>query len=451
MKNYDVIVIGSGPGGSKVADKCAAAGKKTAIIDVHFGGTCALRGCTPKKAMEAVASTLATARLLCGHGAPSKNDYRVRWEDLQKHRKQFTEDITKDTIADFKKKGIKVIRGEASFTGKNTLRVGKKKYSAEHIVAATGAMPRPLDFPGSKHLLYSEDFIYQDKLPKKIVFAGGGYIGFEMSHIAAACGAKVVIVSDDAVPLPQFDPEITKHLIAATEDKGISVRKGFKVVEIKKQGKSYTVIAENEDGETQKIKADAVYHAAGRVPRTKALKLKKAGVKTDDSGAIITAKTLRSKSNNRVWAVGDVTGKVPLTPAAEVEGSIVVKNILKGKKARMDYAHFPSVLFTHPKLASVGKTAAELDAAGTKYQIIETEITDTLTERAYHSRCAAAKIFLDKKGEKILGAHLIGQHAHETINLFATAMQHRLIAKDIVKLRLGYPTAGNAVRRFVTE
>lgn len=449
MKKFDVIVIGSGPGGSKVAKKCVEAGKKTAIIDMRFGGTCALRGCTPKKAMEAVTTTLSTAKLLSGHGAPKKSDYKVKWQDLQKHRAHFTDDVTEDTIEMFNDTGMTVIEGKAVFSDKNTVTVGKKSYSAEHIVVAVGAEPRSMDIPGSKHLLYSEDFIYQDKLPKKIIFAGGGYIGFEMSHIAATCGAEVTIAAGSETPLSQFDPDLVQHLIKATEDKGIEVKQGFDVVEIKKKGKKLVAVLENENGKKEEIKADAIYHSAGRVPQTKALKLKKAGVKTDDNGAIITNQTMRSNSNKHVWAVGDVTGKIPLTPVAEVEGSVVADNILKGKKERIDYAHFPSVLFCHPKVASVGKLASELDEAGIEYQTVENEITDTLTERAYHSRYAGAKVFLDKKGEKILGAHLIGQHAHETINLFAMAMQHGITAKELQKVRMGYPTAGNGVRGFV--
>ena len=443
-QTFDVIVIGSGPGGSHAAKKLAKEGKDVAVIDYHFGGTCALRGCTPKKAIEAVTSTLSTARRLRGHGVPDI-DLRADWHGLQIHRQDFNEQVVANTKIMFRKKGMTVIEGKAKFTGKKTLSVNGKTYTAPHIIVAVGAVPRPLDFPGSEYLTSSGKFLNQQNLPKRLVFAGGGYVGFELAHIAAACGSECIIVSDTYKPLQQFESDMVTQLIDSTLRRGIQVRTGYTVKKVEKSEGEYKVIVENDQGEVHHLFTDAVIHSAGRVPATADLNLEAAEAETED-GAIVTTDFLRSTTNKYVWAVGDVTGKVPLTSAASVAGNLVAENILHDREEKMDYSLFPTVLFTQPKLAGVGKTLMQLEEEGIAYQVRQRETTKNLTEKAYHSLSGGGKILLDEKGEKILGAHLIGHHAHEVINLLGMAMQFGISAKDFKNMKTAYPTSSNAVK-----
>lgn len=216
-RKYDLIVIGSGPAGSHVATACAKKGLTVAVADYLFGGTCALRGCTPKKAMESVTSAWWTANHLQGHGFP-KLKQPVDWKKLLVHSQEFTALVPSGTKRKFQQAGIDIIEKKVAFANKNTLTDGQSKWTAKNIVIATGATPRSLDMEGSKHLLTSADFFELPELPKRIVFIGGGYIAFELAHIVAACGSQITIISDEQKPLGAFDSNLVSEFIRATLD-----------------------------------------------------------------------------------------------------------------------------------------------------------------------------------------------------------------------------------------
>lgn len=448
-KSYDVIVIGSGPGGSAAANRFAEAGMKVAMVDILYGGTCALRGCTPKKAMESVTSLYKEASHLQGHGFPHL-ERAIDWQALIAHQQQFTTLIPANKKEDLREKGIEVIEGTAQFTGKKTIQVGEDKYTASHIVIATGASPNKLPFEGSELLTTSDTFIHSSSLPKRIVFVGGGYIGFELAHMAAAAGSEVTIISRAEKPLAAFDHDLVSQLVQASLNQNIRVKLGFEVTELKKKDKTYQVfIKRTMANESCAIEADMVVHTAGRTPNIEALDLKKADVAFSEKEGIEVNDYLQSTSNEYVYAVGDVIGKYPFTPIAGMEAKVVVENIKNGNQEKIDYPVVPFVLFAYPKISSVGKTEKQLIEEGTAYKKKQADTSGSLIEKAVHNQFAGYKILTDEAEEKILGAHLLGHKADEIINIFAMAMQLDISIGDLKKLSFAYPTAGSSALGMV--
>lgn len=448
-KSYDVIVIGSGPGGSASANKCARKGLKVAMIDVLFGGTCALRGCTPKKAMESVTSLYKEATHLQGHGFP-KLESTVDWKALIAHQQQFTTLIPANKKEDLRENGIDVIEGKAKFTGKKTLQVSDHKYTADKIIIATGAAPTKLPFEGANLLMTSDHFIHLMNLPKRIVFVGGGYIGFELAHIAAAAGSEVTIISREEKPLGAFDHDLVSQLVQATLNQNIRVKLGFEVDKIKQKKKNYLVHVNRTVGDNAcMLEADLVVHTAGRMPNIADLDLKKAQVDFDKKEGIKVNEYMQSTSNEYVYAIGDVIGKYPFTPIAGLEARVVVENILDGNQKKMDYPIVPFVLFAYPKIASVGKTEKQLIEEGTEYKKNQDDTSGSLIEKSVNNHFAGYKVLTDPAGEKILGAHVLGHKADEVINIFAMAMQLDIEIADLKKLSFAYPTAGSSALSMV--
>lgn len=448
-KKYDLIVIGSGPSGTHVASGCAKQGKKVAIADYLFGGTCALRGCTPKKAMESVTSKWWTAQHLQGHGFP-KIEHPIDWKQLIAHSQEFTALVPSGTKRKLKKKGIDLIEERLHFKDKQTLTNGQQEWTADQIVIATGAKPVSLPISGAEHLLTSDDFFELPRLPKHIVFIGGGYIAFELAHIVAACGSQVTIINDTDKPLTAFDSNLVSEFIRATLDKSIDVRLGYSVETIEKEGDSFQVKMQRKGRDQMySVVADAVFNTAGRVAAVQNLQLDNANVATDEQGNLELNNYLQSTTNKKVYAVGDVTGNHPFTPVGHWEAEIVVNNLTQKRRKKITYPTIPFVLFGYPKLAGVGKTEEVLKAEGIDYRVISKSLEDDLLEKAVHNHFAGFSVFVQTKTDKILGAFVLGTKADDAINLFAAAIQFGKKASDLQNLLLAYPTATYVTKHMV--
>jgi len=452
MKNkYNVIVIGSGPGGSTVANQCAAKGLKVAVADELFGGTCALRGCTPKKAMETVTTTFRKFNHLREHGLPDEK-LKVDWQKLQAHKQLFTSNVVSGTKANFREKGIDLIESKVEFAGKNKLKTTNGTiYEADKIMIATGAIPRPLDFSGHTYLTTTRELFEINELPKRILFAGGGYIGFEMAHILSVTGAKIMVASGEEVPLSAFDSDLVNPIIKATLNHGIQVKTGWSVIKIKQQKEEYKVTLQRTNSEEQQtVVTDMVVHSAGRVPNVEGLNLKKGKVDFSEKGIEVN-EHFQSVSNPTVYAIGDVIGKFPFTPLANFEGEIAVNNMLNKPKKTVNYDGIPMVMFTYPRLAAIGMTEQKAKEEGLKYEVFQKKLSGSLLEKAAQNDFAGYKVIVEKKTEKILGVHLLGSSADEVINLFAMAIQLDIPIKKLKNLLLAYPTAGHLIQYMVSE
>ncbi|MBW3597882.1 MAG: NAD(P)/FAD-dependent oxidoreductase, partial [Planctomycetes bacterium] len=277
--NFDLIVIGTGSAASSPASKCRSSGWEVAVIDSRpFGGTCALRGCDPKKVLVRAAELVDwhardAEKGLLAPGAP----VRLDWPGLIRFKSSFTDPVPESTETRFSEAGIAVFHGRARFVDRNAIQVGDEVLTARHILIASGAKPRPLDIPGEEHVTTSTQFLELEALPRRVVFIGGGYISFEFAHVAAQAGAQVIILHRSDRPLKHFDPDLVDQLVAATREAGVDVRLNTDLKAIEKNGKQLVIRAATERGE-ETIEADLVVHGAGRVPEIDDLELEKGGV-----------------------------------------------------------------------------------------------------------------------------------------------------------------------------
>ncbi len=442
-KRYDLLVIGTGAAASSIASQVRAAKWKVAIVDHRpFGGTCQLRGCDPKKVLRSGAAAFDYAQRMRTHGLVG--DSRVDWPALMAFKRGFTDPVPEQKEKSFRDKGIDAYHGWVRFTGKNSLDVDGHAIEAEHIVLATGAEPVKLGIPGEEHLIDNEGFMALVTLPKRIVMVGGGYIAAEFSHIAARAGAKVTILQHDERMLTGFKPELVGWLMESFKSLGIDVRTGTSVESIEKHGEGFRVQASS-GGKRLGIEADLVVHAAGRKPDLGPLDLDVAGIKTE-KGRLKLNGYLQSVTNRAVYAAGDAAQVgPPLTPVASLDADVVAANLLKGNHRKPDYTAVPSVAFTLPPIASVGLGEKEARKQKKRFEVKCGRASDWFTAKQEAESVYGYKILIQERTGKILGAHLVGPHVDEVINLFAFAMRHGHTAQELKDTVFAYPTGASDI------
>lgn len=445
---YDLIVIGTGTAANVTAMGCRKAGWSVAVIDHRpFGGTCALRGCDPKKMLIAATEVVDGFERMGGIGTV-QGEVRVDWAALQRHKRSFTDPVPGKREEAYAKQGIQTFHGRARFTGLNTLEVGGATLTARHIVIAAGAEPVPLPIEGVEHLALSDDFLNLESLPRRIVLVGGGYIGFEFAHIAARAGANVTILNRGQQPLAGFDPDLVTRLVERTRALGVDVRLDHDVKTVRKTSDGFEVAAESPDGRVI-VECDLVVHSGGRSPALEALDLDAANI-AHESGRLKLDSSFRSFSNPAVYAAGDAAGgPLPLTPVAALEAHAVVTNLLGDEQATVDYTGIPSVVFTLPPLARVGLQEAEARAQGLRFRMKHESVPTWFTARRVNEPCYAFKVLVEEGSERILGAHLIGPEASEVINLFGFAMRSGLTTASIKHATFAYPTAASDIESML--
>jgi glutathione reductase (NADPH) len=359
-KEYDLIVLGTGDAGQIVALAAAKEKWKVAIVEKKaVGGTCALWGCVPKKVLISGEELANFSQRMAAAGLSSKTT--PDWPELMAFKHRLTGSFSKNSRSNLQKHGIDIYEGTASFVGEAAIRVGEVILQGSHVHIATGACPRQLKIPGEEFMTTSSEFLYLAELPQRLVFIGGGYISFEFAHLAARYGRKVTIIHRSEEVLKKFDPDLVALLVRASEKLGITVAINQPLMRIEKKGDELLVIVQAGGGEKVYC-ADMVVHGAGRVPDIADLNLEAAGIDASQDGVIVN-EYLQSISNPRVYAAGDAAaGGKPLTPVAMVEGQVAADNLIHGaKRRRADYRVVPSVVFTLPKLASVGLQETDAD------------------------------------------------------------------------------------------
>lgn len=447
--SYDLLVVGTGGGGSVAARRCNDAGWSVAQIDNRpFGGTCAQRGCDPKKVLVGAAHAVDQASRLHGHGltAPPAID----WSDLMAFKRSFTDPVPAARERALDDAGIDAYHGTARFVNEHTLQVDNDTLKGEHIVLATGMHPLPLPFEGADLLTTSDEFLELDALPDEIIFVGGGYISMEFAHIARRAGAHARIIQRADHLLPPFDADCTDRLAAASRELGMDIHLNTDAVRIDKTNDGLAVTTRGPDGTEHTYTADLAVHGAGRVPNIEALDLENGNVDAG-RGGITVNEYLQSPTNPRVYAAGDVadTPGLPLTPLSGQESHIVADNLLGDTPHAATYGLQPSAAFTLPPLATVGLTVEEAKSDGRDVRITENDLSGWYSYRRIQADTAYAKVLVDAETDAIVGAHLIGEQAPELINLFTLAIRHDMTPADIRDTTFAYPTHGSDLKYMV--
>jgi len=443
-KQYDLIAIGTGTGASGAASRCRSAGWSVAVIDhLPFGGICALRGCDPKKILVGAAEAIDHSRRMRGKGVAG-GESAIAWNELIKFKRTFTEPVPVMKEKSFTKNGIDSYHGRARFRGPNSVEVGGEALEGRFILIAVGAVPMRLDIPGEQHLTTSTEFLDLDQLPKKIVLVGGGFIAAELSHIAARAGAQVTVLQRANHMLTAFDTDLVGWLMEKFHEVGIDVRLRTSVTEIEESGDGLSVRASS-NGKDEVFTADLVVHAAGRVPDLAPLDLTAAGVESE-KGRLKLNEFLQSVSNPAVYAVGDAAlSGPPLTPVAGHDAKVAAANMLDGNHRKPNYLGVPSVAFTIPPIASVGLSEKQARDNGLEFRVNSEKVPGWYTARRVAETTYGYKVLVETDTGRILGAHLVGPHVEETINIFALAIRNGLTAEDIKNTIFAYPTAASDI------
>lgn len=450
IANFDLLVIGTGPAASRVAAKCAAADWKVAIAEKReFGGTCALRGCNPKKVFVRAAQLADWARRCQGKLIRAEN-VRVDWRELVDFKRNFTDSIPEKSKQGYQKKGITTLSGAARFLTPNRLQIGDDSVEARHVLIAVGARPATLGFEGERLVTTSDEFMELDELPSRVLFIGGGYISFEFAHAAARAGAQVTIVEHGDRVLKRFSANLVDRLIERSQQLGIQIETNTEIKSIQRQETGSLSVDADVGAESKQFHVDLVVHGAGRVPNLDEMDLEAGEVQYGKPGVKVN-EFLQSVSNPAVYAAGDCVDSEspPLTPVANQQGRTIAKNLLEGNQHTPDYGEVPSAVFTVPALASVGLTEAAARQQNREFELRQGDMSEWSSVKKVGEPAAAYEILIEKQTDRILGAHLLGPNAEETINLFALAMKFQLTAANVKSVLMTFPTFASDVREMI--
>ncbi len=438
-RSFDVVILGGGNAGMGVTVATREAGLTVAMIEPDLlGGTCPNRGCMPKKVLVAAAHVLDEIERANAHhitvGKPS-----LDWAALIDREKAMIAGIPASLGALMERRGVEVIRDRGRFASPNAVAVGGEILEAKHIVIATGSTPRRLPFPGAELMITSDDVLNERRLPASVVFVGGGVIALEFSHVYARAGAAVTILEVLPRLLDNMDADAVAQLHVATERLGVAIHTGVEIQRVEQAGDRLRVVYQ-EGGSERTVEAERVVNGAGRVADVVGLDLA-AGDVAAERGRIALDPRLRSTSNPGVYVCGDAVATTPqLSPIATYEGRIVGRNIADGPLHVPDYASIPSCVFTVPALASVGLTQAAAEDKGIAVRAVVNNMHEWLSGRTYAEHAAWAKVLIEERTDRIIGAHIFGHAGEELIHLFALAMKHNITASEVRDFVYGFPT-----------
>lgn len=453
MSSFDIVIIGSGPGGYVSAIRCAQLGFNTAIIEKYstLGGTCLNVGCIPSKALLSSSHHYEELQHFADHGIEVSGKVKI---DLSKMiaRKQEVVDVTCGGVKYLMDKNkITVFEGVGSFEDATHIKVTKADGSSEVVEAkntiiATGSKPSTLPFItlDKERIISSTEALKLPEVPKHLIIIGGGVIGIELGQVYLRLGAQVSVVEFMDRIIPGMDAGLSKELTKVLKKQGMKFYTSHKVKSVERKGKTVTVQADNAKGETISLEGDYCLVAVGRRPYTDGLNADKAGVKLTDRGQVEVNDHLQTSTPN-IYAIGDVVRGAMLAHKAEEEG-VLVAEYLAGQKPHIDYNLIPGVVYTWPEVAAVGKTEEQLTAAGVAYKAGSFPFKALGRARASSDTDGFVKILADAKTDEVLGVHIIGARAADLIAEAVTAMEFRASAEDISRMSHAHPTFAEAIK-----
>ena len=449
MEKFDAIVIGSGPGGYVCAIKLAQLGIKVACVEGNttLGGTCLNVGCIPSKALLNASHNYHNSVENFSKMGIEVDPPVVNWSKMLSYKESMINDNTKGIEYLFKKNKITLINGWASFIDKNTISVDNKNYAANYFVIATGSEARSLkniEFD-EKVIVSSTGALELEKIPEKMIIVGAGVIGLEMGSIYSRLGTEVTVLEFFDKVLNGMDHDISKNFKSILQRQGFKFHLNCSVSMIAKEKKGVKVTFEQVESKDQnELSADVVLVATGRKPFTKNLKLENIGVELNSRGQVETDSNWRTSTKN-VFAIGDVIPGPMLAHKAEDEG-IAVAEIIAGQAGHVNFQVIPSVVYTDPEVASVGKTEDELKEEGVQVKVGKFSFMGNGRAKTVFSNSGFVKIIADSNNDKILGAHIIGPGAGDLIHEVCVAMEFGASTEDLARTCHAHPTFSEAVR-----
>ncbi|MEX2594589.1 MAG: dihydrolipoyl dehydrogenase [Anditalea sp.] len=450
---YDLIIIGSGPGGYVAAIRAAQLGMKTAIIEKYptLGGTCLNVGCIPSKALlDSSEHYHNAANTFKNHGIDLK-DLKVNLAQMISRKEEVVKQNVDGIQFLMKKNKVDVYQGVGSFIDKNTVKITKdssdpEEITGKNIIIATGSKPASLPFIklDKDRIITSTEALNLKEIPKHLIVIGGGVIGLELGSVLGRIGAKVSVVEYMDSLIPTMDKTMGKELQKSLKKLGFEFFLKHKVTAVEKSNKEVTVKAENSKGEEISLKGDYVLVSIGRKPYTEGLNAEAAGVELNDSGQVEVNDHLQTNIDN-IYAIGDVVKGAMLAHKAEEEGVFVVESIA-GQKPHVNYLLIPGVVYTWPEVASVGYTEEQLKEKGKAYKTGKFPFMASGRARASGDTDGLVKVLADRETDEILGVHMIGPRTADMIAEAVVAMEYRASAEDIARMSHAHPTYTEAFR-----
>lgn len=451
--DYDVVIIGSGPGGYVASIRCGQLGLKTALIEKYdtLGGTCLNVGCIPSKALlDSSEHYFNASHTFKEHGIELQ-DLKVNLAQMIKRKDEVVKQTTEGVKFLMKKNKVTTYKGVGSFIDKNTIQItdnsgNTQKISTKNVVIATGS--KPVSLPGitldKKRIITSTEALNLPEVPKHLIVIGAGVIGAELGSVYGRLGAKISFVEYAGSMIPTMDGTMGKELQKALKKLDADFYFNHKVTGVKNTGDEVVVTADNNKGGTITITGDYCLVAIGRKPYTEGLNLDNAGVQKDERGRVVVDDHLQTNIKD-IYAIGDVIRGAMLAHKAEEEGVFVAETIA-GQKPHVNYLLIPGVVYTWPEVASVGYTEEELKNKGITYKVGSFPFKASGRARASMDTDGLVKVLADQKTDEILGIHMIGPRAADMIAEAVVAMEFRASAEDIGRISHAHPTFTEAIK-----
>ena len=450
MEHFDVVVIGSGPGGYVCAIRCAQLGMKTAIVEKYntLGGTCLNVGCIPSKSLLDSSHHYHEAlHNFSTHGIEIEGSIKVDLNKMISRKNQVVEQTTKGIEYLMSKNKINVFNGIGSFENNQVINIDDTdKIKFSNAIIATGSKPISLPFAkiDKKRIISSTEALKLKEIPKKLIVIGGGVIGLELGQVYSRLGSEVSVIEYSDKITPFMDGAVSKELLRIFKKQKIKFYLSHKVTSVISENNSVSVNAEDSNGSNVNFEGDYCLVSVGRKPYTDGLNLSSVGINTNDKGQIEVNDKLQTNIEN-IYAIGDVIAGPMLAHKAEEEG-VLVAEILAKQKPHINYNLIPNVIYTWPEVASVGKTQEQLSSEGIEFKTGQFPMRALGRARASMDIDGFVKILADKKTDEILGVHIIGARAADLIAEAVTAMEFRASAEDISRMSHSHPTYAEAIK-----
>ncbi|MDA7708277.1 dihydrolipoyl dehydrogenase [Flavobacteriaceae bacterium] len=450
MEQFDVVVIGSGPGGYVCAIRCAQLGMKTAVIEKYntLGGTCLNVGCIPSKSLlDSSHHYHEAVHNFSTHGITIEGSIKVDLNKMISRKDSVVDQTTKGIDYLMSKNKIRVFNGLGSFVDSHTISINSsEKIKFNNAIVATGSKPISLPFAkiDKKRIISSTEALKLKEIPKKLIVIGGGVIGLELGQVYSRLGSEVSVIEYSDKITPFMDGAVSKELLRIFKKQKIKFYLSHKVTSVTSEKNSISVNAEDSNGSNVNFEGDYCLVSVGRKPYTDGLNLSSVGINTNDKGQIEVNDKLQTNIEN-IYAIGDVIAGPMLAHKAEEEG-VLVAEILAKQKPHINYNLIPNVIYTWPEVASVGKTQEQLSSEGIEFKIGQFPMRALGRARASMDIDGFVKILADKKTDEILGVHIIGARAADLIAEAVTAMEFRASAEDISRMSHSHPTYAEAIK-----